>query len=85
MTFVIKLDVLEKWKNIHQLKETDLSNTKNMVSLKEVEVGFGVKDIKKLQRKDYIPNLRKETQSVIIDIIEEILEKSPILLIIFRF
>ena len=42
MLFFVKSDILEKCKNSHQLKEIDLSKTENVVSQKEVEMGFGL-------------------------------------------
>ena len=42
MLFFVKSDILEKYKNNHQLKEIDLSKTENVVSQKELEMGFGL-------------------------------------------
>ena len=76
MSSLVKPGILGKCKNGHQLKEVDLSR-KKLVSLKEEEMGFGMKEItKKLQRKDEVSvrdilNLQQEAQCVIINIIKK--------------
>ena len=83
MSSLVKPGTLGKCKNGYQLKEVDLSREK-LVSLKEEEMAFGMKEItKKLQRKDEVSvrdifNLQQEAQCVIINIIKKTFENCSV-------
>ena len=91
ISLVIKPGVVDKCKTSHDLKGVDMTKEENLLPNKDMELGFGVREVlKKLIREDTVTkkDVRKfweEAKSVIVSIIYKPFERCPILSDIVRF
>ena len=84
LQLITKADVLSKSKTGVQMSKIDLKKEENLLPLKEIELGFGVKDILKTMRRNdtatvnEINTFKKEAQCFILGVLDKIFERSPI-------
>ena len=85
LSLIVKPSITEKSKTAIDLKNINLSSEENRLPVKDVKMGFGVKnELKELIKKDDVSakDVRKfceESRSVICGIVIKLFERSPIL------
>ena len=85
LSLIVKPSIIEKSKTATDLKNINLSSEENLLPIKDVEMGFGVKnELKELIKKDNVSakDFRKfceESRSVVCGIVIKLFERSIIL------
>ena len=91
LSLIVKPSIIEKSKTATDLKNINLSSEENLLPIKDVEMGFGVKnELKELIKKDNVSakDVRKffdESRSVICGIVIKLFERGPISCKMVRF
>ena len=83
LLIIVKPFIIEKSKTATDLKNINLSSEENLLPIKDVEMGFGVKkELKELLKKGNVKGIRKFCEasgSVICGIVIKLFEQCPIL------
>ena len=90
MQFVVKPDVVDKGKTREQFQNLDLSDSSNLLSSREIYLGFGVDQIiKKLTREDIVTTAQinqfvEGAKSFVIATLLMLLQRSPLSSVVVR-
>ena len=81
---IVKPTVINNCKSGKQLKEIDLSNEENLISVGKINIGFAVEDIiKRLKQQDKVSlsqlkAFKERAQQFVISMLERLFEKSAL-------
>ena len=83
LDIIVKPTVISNCKSGKQLKEIDLSNEENLISIGKINMGFAVEDIKRLKQQDKVSlsqlkAFKEGAQQFVISILKNLFEKSAL-------
>ena len=78
LQLIVKPDVLSKAKAGVQMSKIDLTKNENLLPLKDIELGCGVKDRNGTATNKEINTFKKDAQCFILGILDKVFERSPI-------
>ena len=89
LDIIVKPTVINNCKSGKQLKEIDLSNEENLISIGKINMGFAVEDIKRLKQQDKVSlsqlkAFKEGAQQFVISMLEKLFEKSALASVVLR-